>query len=112
MAENADLIKKQLAAIAPTVVSWQFAKTASQKNKKKGESATMDDIGYSDAIAQVSSIVLGIFEDESVDTVKRRRIDVLKGRSGETGSFVANWNFDTMDFSEVEGENVEDMQIA
>lgn len=110
--ENCHLVKALLTPLAPTVISWQFAKTASKKNKAKGEQVTMDDIGYSDAIAQVSSIVLGIFEDESVDTVKRRRIDVLKGRSGETGSFVANWNFDTMDFSEVEGENVEDMQIA
>lgn len=52
VAENADLIKQELASIAPTVVSWQFARSASKKNAKKGEEVTMDDIGYTDAIGQ------------------------------------------------------------
>jgi len=111
VAENCHLMKAHLTPIAPTVVSWQFAKSATKKNKPKGEAVTLDDIGYTDAIAQISAIVLGIFEDDNVSTVKRRRIDVLKGRSGETGSFVAHWNFDQMDFSEVEDENVQDLQL-
>lgn len=111
VAENADLIKSELAALAPVVVSWQFAKSASQKNKKKGEKVTYDDIGYSDAIAQVSSLVLGLFEEESVETIKRRKVEILKGRHGEVGSFVTNWRFDTMDFSEVIEEEPEELQF-
>lgn len=111
VAENAELIKSELAAIAPCVVSWQFAKTASKKNPKKGEKVTYDDIGYSDAIAQVSSLLLGMFEEDSVSTLKSRKIEILKGRSGETGSFSTNWNFHTMDFSEMDQQEVGELQF-
>ena len=45
VAENADLIKQMLADLAPTVCSWQFARSGSKKAKKKGETAVLDDIG-------------------------------------------------------------------
>ena len=54
VAENAELMKSELAALAPTVCSWQFAKSAAKKNKKQGEKPDLEDIGYTDAIAQVS----------------------------------------------------------
>lgn len=109
VAENADLIKSMLCPIAPTVVSWQFSRSGGKKHLKKGEKPTMDDIGYTDAIAQVSSLILGITQAENVETLKARQIDVLKGRFGETGSFLTNWNWETMDFSEIVEKNVEDM---
>lgn len=111
VAENADLIKQELAAIAPTVCSWQFARSAAKKNKKKGEKADLDDIGYTDAIGQVSSIVLGLFEEESVETLKQRKIEILKGRNGEVGSFSTRWDFGKMDFSEIVEEDVGDLQF-
>lgn len=111
VAENADLIKQELSKICPTVCSWQFAKTAAKKNAKKGEKVGLEDVGYTDAIAQVSSIVLGLFEDESVETIKQRKIDILKGRNGETGEFRTNWRFDTMDFSEIIEEDVSELQF-
>jgi|GEM_PF-2077912 len=111
VAENAELIKSELSPLAPTVCSWQFAKTASNKSKKKGEKVTYDDIGYTDAIAQVSSLVVGLFEEESVETLNRRKNEILKGRNGETGSFITNWNFQTMDFSEVEEQDVSELQF-
>lgn len=110
VAENADLIKSELCSLVPTVCSWQFAKTASKK--KKGEKVTGDDIGYSDAIYQASSIVLGLFEEESVETIKQRRIEVLKGRGGEVGQFRTNWDFNAMDFSEVVEEAVQELQFV
>ena len=112
VAENCHLLKSDVASIAPTVVSWQFAKTAAEKKaKKKGEPVGLEDIGYSDAIAQVSSVVLGIFEDDNVETIKTRNVRVLKGRNGETGEFRTHWNFAQMDFSQVIDEAVEDMQF-
>ncbi len=111
VAENAELIKSELAPIAPTVCSWQFAKTAGKKNPKKGEKVTMDDIGYTDAIAQVSSLVLGLFQEDSVETLNQRKVEVLKGRNGETGSFITAWDFQTMDFSEVTQTDVGDLQF-
>ena len=109
VAENADLMKQELAALAPTTVSWQFAKSASKK--KKGEQVTGDDVGYSDAIYQVSSVLMGLFEPDSVETLNRRKVEILKGRKGEVGSFVTNWNFTRMDFSEILSTNISDLQF-
>ena len=110
VAENAELIKKELAPLAPVACSWQFAKTASKK--KKDEKVTMDDIGYTDAIAQVSSLVLGLLEEESIETLNQRKIEILKGRSGETGSFLTNWNFQHMHFDEFDPTEVEELQFT
>lgn len=111
VAENADLIKKELAAIAPTVASWQFARTASKKSKKKGEKPDLDDIGYSDAIGQVSSVVLGLFQEDTIETVKRKKVEILKGRSGEVGAFEVNWNWENMDFTELSDTDVAELQF-
>lgn len=110
VAENADLMKSQLAAMAPTTVSWQFAKTASKK--KKGEAVTGDDVGYSDAIYQVSSILTGLFQPDTVETLHQRKNEILKGRKGQVGSFTTNWDFEKMDFSEVVEVDVADLQYV
>ena len=109
VAENAELIKRELCPLAPTIVSWQFAKTATKK--KKGEKVDLEDIGYTDAIAQVSSLVLGLLEQDNIETLKQRRIEILKGRHGETGGFNTNWDFDKMDFEEVVEVTVKEMQF-
>jgi len=113
VAENAELIKSELAALAPVVCSWQFARTAAKKqNSKKAEKVGLEDIGYSDAIAQVASIVLGLFEEESVETLKQRKVEILKGRSGEVGQFHTKWDWQSMDFSEIEEEDVTELQFV
>lgn len=105
-------IKQQLAGSLniPVVVSYQFNK----ENKKSKEDATMDNIAHSDAIAQIASIILGMFQDDSVETLVEKRIDILKGRSGETGSFKINWQFDNfpyMNFSEKKEVKLEDLSF-
>jgi replicative DNA helicase len=112
VAENSNLFKQEIAPLCPTVVSWQFARTASKK--KKGEKVTGDDVGYSDAIYQDCSLLLGLLESDNVETMVKRKVDVLKGRKGETGSFEVNWRFDgpnAMDFSEIVHEDVSDLQF-
>lgn len=112
VAENSDLIKSMLAPLAPTAVSWQFAKTASKKKKEKDGKVGLEDIGYTDAIAQNSSIVLGMQEEENVETLNRRRIDILKGRNGESGHFYTAWDFAKMDFSEQVEEEVSELNFV
>jgi len=110
VAENAEAIKQRLAPIAPTVCSWQFAKQSSGKTNNGSKTVgrlDLEDIGFSYAIPQVSSIVLGLFEDESVETMGARVIEILKGRKGEIGSFRTRWDFHNMDFSEVTEEPIE-----
>lgn len=114
VAENADLMKQMLSPLAPTVVSWQFSRDAVKSGKSKKKSSAdvgLEDIGYTDAIAQVSSLVLGLFEEDSVETLIKRKIRLLKGRSGEQGEFYTNWNFKTMDFNEVESVALGDLKF-
>jgi replicative DNA helicase len=103
VAENTEGMKKHLATDLgiPVVASWQFNRASVKK--KKDETPGLEDIGYSDAIGQLSSIALGLFEDDSnVETKKKRKVDILKGRSGETGVFYLNWDFTNMDFTQWE----------
>jgi len=123
VAENADLIKKELAPLAPVIASWQFSRDA-KKNKQPGHKPGLEDIGYSDAIAQISSVVLGLIEDEGngkmnlnespkekPKAVTKKKVYIPKGRSGEQGEFDINWNFETSDFTEV-NDDVASVQIT
>jgi replicative DNA helicase len=99
---NAELLKKDIATGMgiPVVASYQFGKD-SNKKKKPDEDLTMDDVYGSDAMAQLSSVMFGLFEmDTSVAAMKRRRVSILKGRNGEAGSFYINWDFYNMNFEE------------
>ena len=110
-AENAELIKSELAKLCPTICSYQFAKLKNNKGKPKGDPITMDDIGYSDVIAQVSSLVLGLLEAETIETIRTRKISILKGRGGEQGSIEVNFDADKMQFGEVVEQEVADLQF-
>lgn len=91
----------------PVVGSYQFRKDVVKKSKdgkpKKvnPEDFTMEDIYGSDEISHVSSVILGMLQPESIKTVKEREVSVLKGRSGETGSFKIKWDFQFMNFDEI-----------
>lgn len=101
VSENVELMKRYTSeAGMPTVATYQFARSA-VKNKKKDEKPGLEDIGLSDSISQVSSVVLGLFQEETVENLNSRLISVMKGRDGETGEFRTMWDFNTMDFSQM-----------
>lgn len=101
--ENAEWLKQRVATDLhiPVVASYQLNREVAKKKKKDGDKAGVEDIYGSDAIGQLSTIVLGLFEEESIETQKRRKVDILKGRNGETGDFLINWDFFGMDFGEI-----------
>lgn len=101
VAENCDLMKFQLARDfdIPVLASFQFNRDM-VKNQKKNSKTGLEDIAYSDVIGQISSIVLGLLDEDNLSIEKRRRIDTLKGREGETGDWLINWDFNRMDFEE------------
>lgn len=113
--ENAEMVKADLAEACdiPVVQSYQFNRKA---NEKKSGAPSVDNIAYTDAIGQLSSLVLGILQEESVETLRRRHIEVLKGRDGQIGGFDINWVFDygaeeaPMQFDEV-SQSVEDLSF-
>ena len=103
-AENVELIKNRCTdQNMVSFCSWQFNREASKKQKKgQGEQGDLEDIGYTDAISQISSIVLALFQEESIETMKSRKIRVLKGRNGEVGQFTIDWDFMGMSFQQVD----------
>ena len=110
--QNLEEIKQGCSDLGiPAVLSYQFNRDAVKKTKK-GEKAGLESIAHSDAIGQLSSIVLGLFEDESIETIKRREIRILKGRSGEVGKFQVNWLFNKMDFTEIVEESTEELAFV
>lgn len=113
VAENCELLKQEIAGNLgiPVVASWQFSREATKKTggKKKGTPG-LEDIGYSDAIGQISSIVLGLLEEESVESLVRKKVTIMKGRNGEVGEFQINWQFNpVMNFDAVKEEKVTEM---
>jgi hypothetical protein len=101
-AENCETMKRFSEDLKiPTFSSWQFNRQAADKQKKAKEQAGLEDIGYSDAIGQISSIALGLFQEDSVEAAVKKQIRVMKGRGGEVGQFEINWDFAKMDFSQV-----------
>lgn len=106
--ENIEFIKSCIAEALdiPVVISYQINR---EGGKKKAGKATLEDIAYTDAIGQISSVVMGLFEEpDHIEALIRRNVTILKGRNGETGEFSINWCFDRgpnyMDFSEIEEE--------
>jgi len=109
--EAMELLMKHIKSIAmrlslPVVVSFQLNREALKK--KVGE-VGMEHIRLSDDIGAIASVVVGIFEtapeDEDVldeGLIPYRYIDVLGGRDGEAGGFYINWNWENMDFSEID----------
>jgi replicative DNA helicase len=91
----------------PILLSYQFNREASKKGKK-GEEAGLEDIGSSDDIGQISSVVLALKQPESAETLKQRIITVIKGRSGgENTKININWDFDKLNFSEIGDDSEE-----
>lgn len=106
--ENAEWLKQRVATDLgiPVVASYQFSKEMAKKQKAGGNQskAGLEDIYGSDAIAQLSTMVFGLMQEDSVETQKERIVEILKGRNGETGRFRINWDFQGMDFTEKAGE--------
>jgi len=113
LSDNAERIKRDVCEglKLPVVCSYQFNRDAIKK-KKSFDEVGLENIAGADVIGQVSSLVFGMFDEESVETMERRRINILKGRYGERGSFKVNWIFDVvpfMDFSEIKEESLSDL---
>lgn len=103
VAENVELMKQYTSNLdVPTVASWQLNRDGAKSKKVKGEKGGLENIGYSDAIGQISSIVLALEEEDSAETLHRRKLRLLKGRNGEVGEFDINWHFHNMNFDQVD----------
>lgn len=100
--ENLDLMKGFTQRTGARLISsWQFKRNAG-KQDAADETPDLDDIGYSHAIGEYMGVILGLLESpKSVSQLDKKKVTIMKGRNGETGSFDINWNFKKMDFTEL-----------
>ena len=113
--ENAEAMKRTIAAEleVPVVGSYQLGREATKKTKKKKgvkEDVGIEDIYGTDALGQISSIVLALLQDEIIETQVKRYVSILKGRKGEIGRYPILWDFVKMDFGEPTGDGKGQMQ--
>jgi replicative DNA helicase len=93
----------------PVLVSYQF-------NKEGAKAKELENIGGSDTIGQISSIVLALWEKEEneAEFATSKKVDIIKGRNGEQGTFTINWTFDKppfMQFDEIIEDESTDAQM-
>jgi len=92
----------------PVVQSVQFNRQAKKPIRKEAEEAdddknplshlSLETIGETDVIGQVSSLVVGIDLGKEPHESDRRLMGFLKGRDGETGWWEVNYDFHRMNF--------------
>jgi replicative DNA helicase len=105
LTDNAERIKGELAEgmDIPAIISYQLNREV--KRGTANDDVGLENIAYTDAIGQLSSIVLAMLQEDSVETLVQRRVEILKGRSGERGHFNIHWSFDQgpdfMNFNEI-----------
>ena len=89
----------------PVVATFQMNRSSANI---KVEEAGIEHLQLSDALGQIASVVLGIFDSPPEDRdmfdydAPFRYIGFLKGREGERGGFLINWDWNNLDFSEIE----------
>jgi len=117
-ADNARQLKQRVATDLgiPVVASYQLTKSSVKAKKAKGGkevSDGMEDVYGSDEMAQLSTVMLGLFDHEDeIEKKKKRTVKILKGRNGESGEFDINWDFGpAMNFTEIVPEKAEDVQM-
>lgn len=91
-----DLKKLAKRAKVPILINTQ-----ADKNTSKKTGPELGSIMYTQAIGQDSDNVLALYRDEVMINDHEMGIKILKQREGTLGKLTMNWDFDTMNFSEI-----------
>jgi replicative DNA helicase len=86
----------------PIIQTVQFNREGKDKNK-----AGLENIGGTDIVGQVSSVVLGLFPGDSPHEITRRKIKILKNRDQALGEFQINYLFNPPDLDWVQGASAD-----
>lgn len=107
-----DLKAVALARNVPLVHTVQFSRQQRARARVRDGDPTqgMDlaNIGGTDVIGQVASIVIGIREGKPPNQWTRRRYAVIKNREGPLGTFTTKWLFSPIDFEVAQDETNEE----
>lgn len=119
--ENAEWLKQRIAGDLdlPTVATYQINREGAPKkankklkNAQTDDQATLENIYGTDAIGQLSSLVLGLLGDPTIENEKKREVTILKGRKGEMGRYSMDWDFTNMEFGEYKPEQDQEMKYS
>lgn len=86
----------------PIVNTMQFNRQAG----KDGKDGSLETIGFTDAVGQHSSIVIGLKHGPTDNPRASRTMEFLKGREGEIGAVHINFKFAPVDMSEIPPEQI------
>ena len=78
-----------------------FINSQADKNTSKKTGPEIESISFSQAIGHDSDNILALYQDEIMFNDHEMGVKVLKNREGTLGKVVLNWDFNTMDFSEI-----------
>lgn len=102
-----DLKKLAKRCKKPIVINTQADKNTSRKTGPE-----LGSIMYTQAVGQDSDNVIALYRDEVMISDNEMGIRVLKQREGSLGKLVVNWDFETMNFSEIFMDNPSDSEDA
>lgn len=96
---------KSIAATSriPVIATFQINREGGKKDRA-GQDTGVEHLQLSDAIGQLASLIVAIFDDDSGDSLdsdRQRRMKIIKGREGERGQWFIHWNWNTCAFNEV-----------
>jgi len=105
--ENLDLMKQwQQRTGTMTFSSWQFKRGSGKDDA--GGTPDLDDIGYSHAIPEYMTVIMGLLENpKNLNQMSKKRITLMKGRNGEVGGFDIHFDFNKMNFDEISSTETE-----
>ena len=101
-------ITRDLKKLAKRCKKPIFINTQADKNTSKKTGPELGSIMYTQAIGQDSDNVLALYRDEVMINDREMGLKVLKQREGTLGKMTLNWDFDSMNFSEIYMEQSED----
>lgn len=101
-------ITRDLKKLAKRCKKPIFINTQADKNTSKKTGPELGSIMYTQAIGQDSDNVLALYRDEVMLNDREMGLKVLKQREGTLGKMTLNWDFDSMNFSEIYMEQSED----
>lgn len=90
-----------------------FGSTQLNRNvSTKENNISYKSMGYSDTIIQVCDSMTALYQNPILKVNSVLNVAVIADRSGDTGDFDISWDFDTMNFSEVNKEDYNDEEVV
>jgi hypothetical protein len=74
--------------------------TTTQFNREGAKKVSLENLGFTDALATHASVILGIEKIGEGPRPDKRKVTILKGREGEAGEFAIDYRFCPLSFAE------------